>query len=241
MKLNTLLILLSCLVVSFHLNAQDLIYKKSGEKVEAIMIEKMGKSRPYKLFAHPDSVTYYISTSVLDSIVYQNGEKEDFRFNVPVNNLRQEFGGIHYRHNLVGIDLFSLVYSSFSVSYEYLPGKCKVGFKGKFAYNSHPQDFYPVYTTYSTVAKWHLTAGFNYYIFPQRSFRFVTGLHYLFGMYSSPENAGEKKRMQGMVLSTGAFCNFIPSFAMNLVLQNPVFMEPHFREKVLNIEILFNF
>ena len=66
--------LLTCLSMS----AQDIITKKSGESVQAIVTEVTSETISYKRFSNPSGPTFVISVSDVSSILYENGERDVF-------------------------------------------------------------------------------------------------------------------------------------------------------------------
>jgi len=260
MRLKPAFLFLTFLIISIQITAQDLIFKKGGEKIEAVILKKTGQSRSYKLFNQPDSSTYFINATILDSIVYQNGEKEDFRFSSNAVNVPLQNNTPLYKHNLIGTGLLALLYGNASVSYEYLPGKCHLGLKGTLSFNLHPrylEDWEVTnnsydYHNFNDDTKWYTLIGINYYFFPPGTFRFSTGLHYLFGTYTvgntvynqdgsfSSLNKADKQ-IHGFVMSLGGFYNINPSLAINLGLYFPLSLKPNFRRTIASSEILINF
>ena len=78
MKPKPILLILCTLLVSFQIAAQELIFKKNGEVIKAKILTSNDKSLSYKLYEHKDSITYYINTSVIDSLIYRDGQKESY-------------------------------------------------------------------------------------------------------------------------------------------------------------------
>lgn len=260
MKLKRAFLFSTALIIAGQIIAQDLIYKKNGGKIEALVINKSRQSRSYKLLNQPDSTIFYINTTILDSIVYQNGEKEDFHTTGANKLLPVQKTEFRYRHHLIGVDYLSALNDIFAVSYEYMPGKCKVGLKATVAFNldesylekwDNYEESYS-YRNFNSDLNWHVLSGINYYFFPQRTFRFSTGLHYLFGgytirnyFYNNTSGVSDftesHSRLNGSVLSIFTFYNINKSIAINLGAFIPLAMNPSFRSAVFSSEILFNF
>jgi di/tricarboxylate transporter len=143
MKLKQLLITTAALLFSFQIAAQDLIYRNNGKIIEAKILNTANKSLTYKLYEQADSITYFISVAIIDSVVYRDGKKETFIKTI-VPSIQQSSELIsNYNHHLIGADLAGfLFYRNLIVSYEYLPGKAKIGFKAAFAKNLEPWYYY---------------------------------------------------------------------------------------------------
>ncbi len=68
--------MLLLLVISFQIAAQDLIYKKNGEVLKAKILDKTNRSCSYQQYGQSDSVKYFISLTIVDSIQYQDGKRK---------------------------------------------------------------------------------------------------------------------------------------------------------------------
>ena len=249
MKLELILSFIASLLISFQIAAQDLIFRKNGVVVKAIILNSYGKSISYHLYQAADSSTYFISTTSLDSIIYTNGNKD--RFNNKITIISNSFSDSlsEYNHHLIGADLAGLLfYHSLILSYEYLPGKTRIGYKVAFAKNIkhiNENEFY-YHTNINMNLSWSVRIGLNYYIFPPRTFRFGTGLHYVFGRMVSPFNgyfsdgSQGNKNMNGIIMSFYGFYNMNKNLAANLGIDKPVYSEPS-ATSVLRCEILLNF
>jgi hypothetical protein len=250
MKTKRILCTSFALVLIFKIAAQDVIYKKSGEKISARMLNSTGQTISFHRYDPADSATYFISTSAIDSVIYQNGQKETYSNKNNLYKLRSS--DPHLNHHLIGFDLAGVLYRNVAFSYEYLPGKTNFGFKASFSKNlkivpftesgyfwsSDPSNFNKV--------SWSSRLGVNYYIFPQQTFRLGTGIHYIFGSFSSAEGelilAG--KNMQGMILNFFTFYNLLNNLAINLGTDVPLYINPSSlieHNVVIRCELLFNF
>ena len=224
--------------------AQDIIFKRNGEKVTAVILEKSGSSRTYRLFNARDSVSYYISTAYVDSIIYHDGKKESF----PARPTRvfpavtSETGT--YYHHLIGADVLGYTsYKHLSFSYEYLPGKAKWGIKASWTKNYNDfVDWYGVDVVSSQNARNFLQIGLNYYFFPQGTFRIGTGLHVMSGKFNY-YNQGTPidKNFQGLLFSVFLFNNINKNLAANLGFNNQLLMNPKGSGRYVFGEFLINF
>ena len=261
MKLKQILLITTILFSSVPITAQDLIYRKNGEVVKAKILNTTDKSLSYKLYERADSFTYFINVSIIDSIVYKDGKKETYLKKIePVAQQPKELI-TNYYHHLIGADLTGLLfYRNLIVSYEYLPGKAKLGYKAAFAVNLDPIPYYDYGINsypgnsyrYGKTTKWSARIGMNYYIFPPRTFRFGTGLYYLFGSYSSEKTiynsdhssstiVTDNKNIQGIILSLFAFYNINKDLAINLGMDALLYFNPSSANYVIRCEILYNF
>ncbi len=77
MKKFNLLILLA-LFLSLHTFAQDKIYKKNGEVIEATIVEIGETEIKYKLFNDLNGPTYVLDKDRLKKTVYKNGREETY-------------------------------------------------------------------------------------------------------------------------------------------------------------------
>lgn len=66
------------LLCSLTAMAQDIIVKKDGSAVQAIVTEILSTDVKYKKFSNPDGPTYTVAIADLLSITYKNGEVEKF-------------------------------------------------------------------------------------------------------------------------------------------------------------------
>lgn len=253
MKLRQMLLPAAVLLISLPISAQDLIYKKNGETVKAKILEASDQSLSYKRYKSVDSLTYFIKNQALDSIKYENGLKTIFK---KVDAISQQYDtdqNSYNTHNLIGLDLAGyLFYRHLTLSYEYLPGKANLGFKAIFAKNIESVQ-YPLFVfNFSRIPDWSMRLGINYYFFPPRTFRFGTGLYYIFGKYSTANyyyfnesftSTLPDRNMSGMILSLFGFYNFNKYLAFNLGLDTPLILNPTSSNFsiIIRCEILLNF
>lgn len=261
MKPKPILLILSALLFSFQIAAQELIFKKNGEVIKAKILTSNDKSLSYKLYEHKDSITYYINTSVIDSIIYRDGKKESYIKKItPVIEQPKELI-TNYCHHLIGADLTGFLFNkNLIVSYEYLPGNARIGFKAAFALNTDPLTYYNSGDVgysgdsfgFGRIPKWSTRIGMNYYFYPPRTFRFGTGLYYIFGSYKSGKYiyssdyststlVTKNNSLNGIILSFFGFYNLNPNMAINLGFDTPLILNPSSTNYVIRCELMLNF
>lgn len=114
-------ILISLLfIIGLNSIAQDKIYLKNGEKIEARIIKVTEEKIEYKKFNNQDGPLFEISLNKMQLVVYENGESQIFdnnesiEKNNPVNKTKTQFG-----KNRINLDLFAYgVNGLTSISYE---------------------------------------------------------------------------------------------------------------------------
>jgi hypothetical protein len=67
------------LLITTNLNAQDKLFLKSGENIEAKILEVNLDEVEYKKFANLEGPTYTIVKSEIHMVIYENGESEIFK------------------------------------------------------------------------------------------------------------------------------------------------------------------
>lgn len=243
MKTKTLLIVISVLMSATSVSAQDVIFKRNGDIVQTKMLNQFGSNISYKLYDNRDSLTHYISISIIDSILYQNGTKDIFQ-SIPIKSvscLKPKT-----LHHLIGVDLPDILFNrAFGISYEFLPGNTHVGFKvthEEWAGYSHEfadpnKDF----------TNWNLRIGVNYYIFPQRTFRLSAGINYLFShekIYDySPSYVLSIKDLHNLDISIYGFYNLSKHWAINIGYNFPISLglSRNSNFNAIKCEIMYNF
>lgn len=247
MKTKLPLLLLLVLIGSIQISAQDVIFKKNGEIIKTTMLNQTGSSISYRHYDNRDSLTHFISASIIDSIIYQNGTKEFFKKSTikdfpPPQTLKPV-----YLHHLIGVDMTDLLlYNSYGVSYEYLPGKMHIGFKAAFEKgipNQYESDISNV-----GFNNWNVRLGVDYYIFPPRTFRFVTGLHYVYTQYKnysnySSDGFGTKENSHNIMFALFGFYNITKHLAFNLGFYTPVLNGTSSYSTIYGLkgEVMYNF
>lgn len=207
-KLPVLFLILA--LTALGTNAQDLIFKRSGEVIQAIGLSLTGQSRSYRLAGDLPDIRRYISTSLVDSILYENGRKETFQHapaeNIPEGKVtgttksspRVEIWDAPppFKRHAIGTDLAAVIfYRNLNVSYEYLLGKGKTGLHASLSVNLNPQKIniyqydnstYDEYSGYNLMgsADWNARVGYQVFIFPPGLFQFGGGLYYVTGKFT---------------------------------------------------------
>jgi hypothetical protein len=259
MKIKRVPLITVILLISFQIAAQDLIYKNNGEVLKAKILDKTNQSCSYQQFGQGNSVTYFISLAIVDSIKYQDGKKEVFEKKTsdnlqPGSELNElQKADVNYRHYLIGTDVAALLfYNNIAFSYEYLPGKANLGFRASCTVNLKTSEIYnDEFYTAGMNARMCGKLGMNYYFFPPRTFRLGTGLNFITGSYNNiqynyDEVGGyteikKKKNFNGITFCLFGFYNINKLLAFNLGFETPVYIHPKAMGAMLHSEILLNF
>lgn len=253
MKLRQVLLPAATVLISLQISAQDLIYKKNGEIVKAKILSASDESLSYQLYKPVDSLTYFINTQAIDSIIYQNGLRTSFKKANVVSPHQGKDQNIYNTHHLIGLDLAGYgFYRNLTFSYEFLPGEAKLGYKVAFAKNVEPVQYPSFEFNFSRIPDWSTRLGINYYFFPPRTFRLGTGLYYIFGQYSTANyypnepfttSVSDKQNMSGVIFSVFGFYNLNKHLAINFGFDSPLYLHPNSSifYTVIRCEILFNF
>jgi len=248
-KIKRVLFCIAALLMTLQIAAQDLIFKKNGEIVKAKILEASDESLLYKLINPVDSLTRVLNTHAIDSIIYQNGTRTSFKKVNIVGNQPQKDQNTFDTHNLIGFDMAGyLFYRNLTFSYEYLPGNARWGFKVAIAKQQNPGGYYiDTGFNFARIPERSTRFEINYYIFPVRTFRFGTGLSYIFGKYSpSPYYYTPKpftQDMKGGILSLFGYYNFNKYLALNLGFDVPFLFDPsaNYVNTIFRCEFCLNF
>ena len=78
--MNKKLIIFCCVAILLPLcsQAQDILSRRDGTVIEAKVLEVTATEIKYKNYANPDGPTYTVPVAEVASIVYSNGERENF-------------------------------------------------------------------------------------------------------------------------------------------------------------------
>lgn len=253
MKTKLPLFLTLALIGFIQISAQDVIFKRNGELVNAKILNQIGSGISYRYYDNRDSLTYYISTSVIDSIIYQSGAKDIFtKSNVDDSLSLQPLTPV-YNHSLIGVDLADiLLFSKIGVSYEYLPGKMNVGFKAAFEKDLNNPYYYASNYSNDGFTNWNLQLGVDFYMFPPRTFRLGAGLYYVFGQYryydpqynyTDSTYVGTIKAAHNVMLTFFGFYNLNKNWAVNFGFDIPllVYSYEYTLPSWIKFEIMYNF
>jgi len=78
-KLNLLFSVIIMMLISTNLIAQDKIYLKNGENIEAKVLEVNVDNIKYKKFTNLEGPTFTLAKNEVQMLVYENGESEIFK------------------------------------------------------------------------------------------------------------------------------------------------------------------
>jgi hypothetical protein len=194
---------------------------------------------------------YHISTSVLDSILFEDGNRLIFTGKQKISFLPKIAEPVKYRHNLAGFDWAAAVfYKSAAVSYEHLLWNYRLGIKAVFVQNLEYSTFYDN-SLYGKQKGSYFRGGLNWYFFPPGSFRFATGLHFVLNHYhvigqqsdynnGNTINIDEFRNNGNLILAFLAYYQINRNLAMNAGL-DMLNKKPFNSKTVLRAEVLVNF
>lgn len=115
--LNTICLLSALFTISsIEANAQDIIHRKNGKKVEAKISEIGVNEIKYKDYNNPDGPTYTIEKALIKQIVFENGKIEKY----DQQNQDSENKEWYYdnRKNAIKLSLFGPLRGYSEISYE---------------------------------------------------------------------------------------------------------------------------
>jgi len=164
-------ILLIFFCLSETIFAQSIIYKKDGTQINASKVDILAKTLSYSLLNETDSITHFISKSVIDSIQYENGRIA--RIFTPIVLPETEEVGQKLKKNFIGVNIWPFFDRGVNGFYERLIYKNKLGFKNQFTYQK-----YPYSNPGESLFDYSLISGINFYFFHSFLFRFGTGLSF---------------------------------------------------------------
>ena len=76
--MKKILLIITVLFLAFHVSAQDKIYKKKGNVIEAKVIEIGTDEIKYYLTSSPDGPVYVVDKSSLNRIEFSDGRVEKY-------------------------------------------------------------------------------------------------------------------------------------------------------------------
>lgn len=123
------LFFLLLLMAPATLLAQDVIYKTDGTRVEAKVQEVGIDEIKYKMFNNPDGPVYVIEKDDVTMIAYQNGTHELFNLKHAKGKADTDSLRKNKHKNIVSFNMFDLVFTNVSFSYERIFGDGLVGIK----------------------------------------------------------------------------------------------------------------
>lgn len=183
------------LLFSFS-NAQDIIYKTDGSTISSKILSVENTEVRYKKYSNPEGPTYIIYTRDIDKIIYENGYEEFFNIketqkqNEPEqpDGNKEKYDYSKYR-NSVQFNIFDIVYNEFTLSYEYLTKKRKLGIEipVSLGYNLTDPVFQDASVFYSGIALNVYPAGF-------KKITYFTGPELRIGQTSTTRWDSEKQK-----------------------------------------------
>jgi hypothetical protein len=165
---------------------QDYIYKKDGVIVKASILTVKENLISYKLYNDTTGHIYYLSNSIVDSLIYNTGEIRKFIGNEinPENTIKKE------RNNFLQIDIYNLLYANYSLTYEHLLKYRSFGIELGLLVN--PREPFKNYW-HNTMESWiyfnynpffyAFRLGLNFYPVQYKRFQYSTGISCLTGQY----------------------------------------------------------
>ena len=129
----TFMIIITVLI-SKNINAQDKIFLKSGDKIEAKITEVNIDNIKYKNFSNPNGPVFTIPKKDINKVVYENGESDIFK----------EEG---FRRIRINADVLAFTYNGpISASYERLNESGKFGYEIPINIHMTEGEFYGLTT-----------------------------------------------------------------------------------------------
>lgn len=101
MKQILAFLLLLCTLTA---SAQDIIVKKDGTAIQAIVKEILSSEVKYKKFSNPDGPTYTVAIADLLSITYKNGEVDRFNSSEPTKEDPVQFTETQQQESSINSD-----------------------------------------------------------------------------------------------------------------------------------------
>jgi len=169
--LKTVFLAYAVVLFTVSVVAQDTIYLVNKEKIISIVTEISDNDIRFKELTNPTGPDYIVKKSVIDHIVFKNGEQKQFI---------KEKRIIPFGRNVVSYNLLDLVYRDFTFSYENILKNGKIGFKVPFAigFNNDADNSGPY--NYKNLA--YTGLGLNVYVMGQRMASYFMGPEIQFGI-----------------------------------------------------------
>ena len=129
-------------LISKNINAQDKIFLKSSDKIEAKIIEVNIDNIKYKKFSNQNGPIFTIPKKDIHMVVYENGESDIFK--EETSNKEESKG---FRRNRINVDVLAFTYNGpISASYERLNESGKFGYEIPINVHMAEGDFYGLTT-----------------------------------------------------------------------------------------------
>jgi len=133
-KIAYTFMIIATVLMSKNINAQDKIFLKSGDKIEAKITEVNIDNIKYKNFSNLNGPVFTIPKKDINKVVYENGESDIFK----------EEG---FRRNRINADVLAFTYNgAFSASYERLNESGKFGYEIPINVHMTEGEFYGLTT-----------------------------------------------------------------------------------------------
>jgi len=166
---NLILFLISiCSLI--NLNAQDVLYLKSGFEVQVKVYEIGKKEIKYKKYNNLDGPVYTADIKNIKSIKYQNGEEETFE---PIKGNKS----FEILPNAMSVNYGELLSGRVGLAYTRIFKSKKIGIKVPVSFN------FSNYYSFNTV-KYYSGVDLNFYPLGQKKLTYYTGLGLRAGLMS---------------------------------------------------------
>jgi hypothetical protein len=246
------------ITISSGIYGQDVLYRSNGEKVMVKVLLKNRHELTYTRSGDERNTVYHISTSALDSALYQDGTKDVYVFE-RLSSIRPQPDNPVYGHHLIGLDIGAILFynQSLSLSYEYQLVNRHLGIKIMFGTDLKEAEYYDFDLSAGATKKGHFSrVGLNWYIFPPGSFRVSTGLHFIASKYdikgekwiyeedppygSHLEYVEAERKYRNVVLNGSVYYQIVNHLIMSAGIDFPA-RGPGDPGAVFRSEILINF
>ncbi len=178
MKKFNIIIFIALLSIFGTADAQDFIYKNSGERL-AVDIVEVGKTEiTYTEFGNPSRELRFMSLSQVSTILYKDGTLKQYENHKEVTD-------DGFNRNLISFHLADMVVSNFTLSYEHILASGKMGIliPVAFGYGSGPE-------VNGLKNKFYSGISLNFYPTGQGKVRYVLGPGLRFGTAKTDINNG---------------------------------------------------
>ncbi len=186
-KLKFLSLLFFACVLSFSAIAQDKIYKKGGDVIDAKVIEVGTTSVKYTVSADQSGPIYNLDKARILKIVYQNGRTESFQ-----TNLRDPEVYADQAKNALKVNFLAPLSGYFQINFEHniRPGRgyeLALGIIGLGKRQELELGAYGTETKYRNAAGAFVGAGYKFSKIPDFINNTEKYSHVLQGLYAKPE------------------------------------------------------
>ncbi len=181
----TTLLFLGCLSIGITTKAQDKIYKKTGEIIEAKVIEIGETEIKYKLFSDINGPTYSLDKLRIKQTIFENGRKETYS-----TNLKDETLYAQQAKNAIKINFLSPLngYTQLNFEHSIKPGRSYELALGIIGLGRRQKsDVYSQEYLYRNAAGAFVGAGYKFLSLPTLINSSDRYSHVLNGFYAKPE------------------------------------------------------